>query len=91
MKVILMVFLKKPYLGKWLFMDPKMIRPNNFGSTLTIFLQILHNNRGQEVHGSYINGLKCSYLQFHTLYDRICEVTTDFCSINLVEEKQTRH
>ena len=54
-------------------------------------MQILHNSRGQEVHGSYINGLKGSYLQFHTLYHRICEVTTDFCSINLVEEKQTRH
>ena len=33
-----------------------MAHPHNFGSVLRIFIEILHNERGQEVHGTYING-----------------------------------
>ena len=33
-----------------------MVRCHNFGSNLRIFFDILHNERGQEVHGTYIDG-----------------------------------
>ena len=34
----------------------KMVRSQNFGSAPGIFFEILHNERGQEVYGYYING-----------------------------------
>ena len=41
---------------------PEMAHPHNFGSTLRIFF--LHNEKGQEVYGTYIYGFssKNSYL-----------------------------
>ena len=33
---------------------------------------------------------KCLYLQFHKRYDSTWVVTTDFCSINLVEEEANK-
>ena len=42
---------------------PEMAHPHNFGSTLRIFF-FLHNEKGQEVYGTYIYGFssKNSYL-----------------------------
>ena len=58
MKVELMVFLKKKKIiwGKWAILGPKTAYPYNSGSFLRSFFNILHNERGQEVDESYING-----------------------------------
>ena len=39
--------------GKRAIFGLKMAHPHNFGSALSIFFQILHNERGQEVDRSY--------------------------------------
>ena len=41
---------------KWVILGIKMVHPHNFGSTLKSFFLILHNEKGQEIHGNYING-----------------------------------
>ena len=53
-----MVILKKtPLLGNWAILDLQMMHPHNSGSALRIFLKNLHNESGQEVGPSYVNGL----------------------------------
>ena len=44
--------------GKWAILGLKMAHPHNFGSTLRIFFffEVLHNEKGQEVYGTYIYG-----------------------------------
>ena len=43
MEVILMVFLKNSHLGQMEHFGPENDAPENFGSTLRIFFEILHN------------------------------------------------
>ena len=53
MEIILTAFLKKILIwGKCAILDLKIVQCRNSKD----FFEILHNERGQEVHGTYING-----------------------------------
>ena len=56
MEIIVIVFLKSSLWGKQANLGLKMACPHNFGSTLRIFVEILHNEMDEEVYGNYHNG-----------------------------------
>ena len=56
METVLITFPKKVLVwGKWTNLDPKMTHPHNSGSTLRIFFDILHTERGQYADGNNLN------------------------------------
>ena len=57
MEFVLMVFLKIFYLGqKGVILSLKMAHPHNFEIHSKVFFEILHSEKGQEVHGNHITG-----------------------------------
>ena len=59
MKITLIVFPKKIILwDNWAIFGRTMMCCRNCGSALIIFLKILQNERGEEMHQSYISALK---------------------------------
>ena len=48
---------------KIIFWGLKMTHFHNFGSALSFFIEILHNERGQEVHENYIKGFCENYVK----------------------------
>ena len=50
-----MIFAKKDLVqGDWVILGPKMLCPQNSGSTLKDVLIILHNERDEEAHENQI-------------------------------------